>query len=97
MSFRAPAAVQRRIDELADARGCSRSLAIRAAILEATMPADAAPVPSAQEVLELLGEAARAGSVAAMKELRQYHEERRTRDDDPFAEFDELARRRTGR
>jgi hypothetical protein len=51
----------------------NRSKAIQAALVEATMPEDASAVPSEQEVLHLLGEAARAGNVAAMKELRAYH------------------------
>ena len=66
LSFRASAVLQRRLDQLAKARGLNRSRAIQAAILEATMP-DAEGVPSEAEVLELLGESARAGNVAAMK------------------------------
>jgi predicted transcriptional regulator len=96
VTFRASAVLQRRLDQLAAARGLNRSRAIQAAIVEATMP-DASGVPSEAEVLELLGETARAGNVAAMKELRKYHRERATRKDDPFAEFDELAQRRVRR
>lgn len=75
MTFRASAVLQRRLDQLAAARGLNRSKAIQAAIVEATMPA-ARGVPSEAEVLALLGETARAGNVAAMKELRKYHRER---------------------
>lgn len=75
ISFRASPVLQRHIDELAEARGLNRSKAIQAALVEATMPEDASAMPSEQEVLRLLGEAARAGNVAAMKELRAYHRE----------------------
>jgi hypothetical protein len=59
--------------------------------VEATTPADSQPVPTEDEVLQLLGEAARGGSVAAMRELRAYH-----RESGPgaLAELDELAHRR---
>ncbi|MEK6328589.1 MAG: hypothetical protein AABM66_13850 [Actinomycetota bacterium] len=96
VTFRASAVLQRRLDQLAAARGLNRSKAIQAAIVEATMP-DASGVPSEAEVLELLGETVRAGNVAAMKELRRYHRERDMCNDDPFAEFDELAERRSRR
>ena len=43
-------------------------------------------------MLELLGESARSGNVAAMKELRKYHRERpKGETDGPLAEVDELA------
>lgn len=96
VTFRVSAVLQRRLDELAKARGLNRSKAIQAAILEATIP-DASGVPSEAELLELLGESARAGNVAAMKELMRYHREHATQDDDAFAEFDELAERRANR
>ena len=63
--------------------------------MEAALPEGG--VPDGQEVLELLGQAARCGSVSAMKELLAYHREREAESDEfaEFAEFDELARRRS--
>ena len=52
-------------------------------------------VPSEHEVLLLLSEQARCGSVPAMKELRADHRERAAGDQDGLAQFDELAARRT--
>lgn len=88
-----------RLKELAEARGLSRSATLRALVLEATVPEDAPGVPTEDEVLELLGAAARAGSVSAMQELRTHHRERRAArsDANPLAEFDELAERRATR
>jgi hypothetical protein len=54
-----------------------RSAAIKAAIVEATLPDQADPVPDRDEVLTLLGEAARSGSVATMRELLAHHAEQR--------------------
>jgi hypothetical protein len=51
-----------RLDELAEARGMSRSAMLRALVLEATLPDDAPGLPDEQEVLELLGAAARMGA-----------------------------------
>jgi hypothetical protein len=61
VSFRASTVLLRRLDQLATARGLNRSKTIQAAIVEATMP-EASGVPSEAEVLELLGETARAGN-----------------------------------
>ena len=97
VSFRASPVLQRRIDDLAEARGGNRSKAIQAALVEATKPKGASAIPSEQEVLSLLRGAARAGNVAAMRELRVYHRERTGKTENPFAEFDELAKRRTAR
>src|SRR2546423_860339 len=97
VSFRASPVLQRRIDDLAEARGGNRSKAIQAALVEATTSEDSSAIPSEQELLELLGEAARAGNVAAMRELRAYHRERTGKTENPFAEFDELAERRAAR
>jgi predicted transcriptional regulator len=69
IGFRASPVLQRRLDELAEAHGGSRATAIRSAVVEATLPEHASRVPDRDEVLELLGEAARGGSVAAMVEL----------------------------
>jgi hypothetical protein len=97
VGFKASVPVRRRIEELAERRGGNRSAAIRAAILEATTPADAPLVPDEHEVLALLGEAARGGNVAAMKELLAYHRERRHgRGRDAVDQLDELAERRGG-
>ena len=65
VGFRAAPAVCRRLDELAEARGLNRSSAIRAAILEATVPEHATAIADKHEVLVLLTEAARGGNVAA--------------------------------
>jgi hypothetical protein len=48
-------------------------------------------VPAEDEVLRLLGEAARAGNVSAMKELRVYHREHSATEQNPLVEPDELA------
>ena len=95
VTFRASPTLQRRIDELAHARGLNRSKAIQAALVEATMADDVDAIPTEHELLCLLGESARAGNVAAMRQLRAYHRGRE-RESDDFAEFDELARRRSG-
>jgi hypothetical protein len=76
ITFRASPILVARIDALAAARGSTRSAAIKAAILEASIPAGASSVPDDHEVLVLLSDAARAGNVAAMKELLAYHRER---------------------
>ena len=51
----------------------SRSAAIKAAIVEATVPEHATAVADKHEVLVLLSEAARGGNVAAMKVLLAHH------------------------
>jgi hypothetical protein len=51
------------LDELAEGRGGNRAAAIRGAIVEASTPKDAPRVADEREVLELLGESARAGNV----------------------------------
>ena len=96
ITFRASPAVTARIAELAEARGSTKAAAIRAAVVSAATPKHAPAVPTEAEVLELLGEAARGGSVAAMKELLVYHRERRgvAGAVDAVAELDELAARR---
>jgi hypothetical protein len=100
VNFRASPVLLARINELAAARGSTRSAAIKAAILEASIPADAPSVPDEHELLLLLSEAARGGNVPAMKELRAYHRgeniDSGKSPDDPFADLDELARRRRG-
>lgn len=99
VSFRASPVLQKRLEELAEGHGGNRTKAIQAAILKAGDPASPNDVPDEAEVLRLLGESARSGSVSAMKELRAYHREQRDPDetaDDPLAGVDELALRRTG-
>lgn len=53
----------------------NRSAAIRAAVLEASpsAPGDLPPVADRDELLRLLGEAARGGSVSAMRALLLEH------------------------
>ncbi len=80
--------MRRRLERLAEERK-----AVRFAVLEATR-ADRG-IPSKEEVL-LLSEAARTGSVPAMKELMRHHAHQspgRMRRD-PLDRFDELAARR---
>ena len=97
VTFRASPVLVARLDRLAEATGSSRSAAIKRAILEATTPAETQPVPDEHEVLLLLSEAARGGSVAAMRELLAYHRERRQgRRPDAVDALDELAERRGG-
>lgn len=76
MTFRASEVLVARLDQLAEATGSSRSAAIKRAILEASTPANAQPIPDEHEVLVLLSEAARGGNVTAMRELLAYHRER---------------------
>ncbi len=77
--------------ELAEAQGVNRSAAIKAAILEATVPEHATAIADKHEVLVLLSEAARGGSVSAMKVLLAHHRLPRPAAVDPiFAELDEL-------
>ncbi len=61
----------RRLDELASARGLKdRSEALRVAALEATLtPTERQTAPDRDELLRLLGTAARGGSVTAMRTL----------------------------
>ncbi|HYH59581.1 MAG TPA: hypothetical protein VD790_10230 [Thermoleophilaceae bacterium] len=67
--------------------------------MEATAPMDRAGVPDEAELLRLLGEAARAGSVSAMKELLRYYQEREGDDakGSPLKGVDELAAHRQRR
>jgi hypothetical protein len=99
ISFRAPKAVLDRLHELAAAHGGNRTQALRAAIVEATLPKGAEAVPDEHEVLVLLGEAARSGSVPAMRALLAHHRSTDPPVDeltapDGLAALDELAERR---
>ena len=62
--------------------------------MEATAPEDQHPVADADEVLALLSEAARAGSVTAMKELRAHFRERSGLPAGSLGAIDELVARR---
>ena len=96
INFRASPMLVARIDELATARKASRSAAIKAAIVEATVPEYATAIADKNEILVLLSQAARGGSVSAMKALLAYHRLPQPAAVDPiFAELDELAGRRT--
>ena len=95
ITFRASPVLVARIEELAEAKKSTRSGAIKMAIVEATVPDHATGVPDEQELLVLLGQAARGGSVAAMRELLAHHRERKQpADNGVFAGVDDLARRR---
>jgi hypothetical protein len=97
ITLRATDAFAKRLDSVAKARGLNRSQMIKAAVLEASMDAkDLDAVPDRDELLRLLGESARSGSVTAMKALL---DERRRDGDDAEAPLvrsaiDELAARR---
>lgn len=98
INFKATEAFVERLDAYAKAKGMNRTQAIKSAVLEASMdPATRAAVPDRDELLRLLGESARSGSVTAMKALLD--ERRRDGDDSESAParsvIDELAARRT--
>jgi hypothetical protein len=97
VQIRASEPFLRRLDALAAARGLNRSQAIRAAVVEAQP--DALPLPPApdrDELLRLLGAAARSGSVPAIRALLD--ESRRAEGGGAAprrrSRIDELARRR---
>ena len=95
--FRASPALLRRIDGLAEARKLSRTAVLRAAILEATVDEHAAAVADLDEILVLLTDAARSGSVPAMKTLLAHHlrfPRPAAVDHSILGELDELAARR---
>lgn len=75
LTIRASADLLARLEALRVARGLAdRSAAVRLAVREAaTIPQDRASVPDRDELLRLLGEAARDGSVTAMKTLLAEH------------------------
>ena len=90
VTFRASPVLVARIDRLAEARKVSRSAAIKAAIVEATVPEHATAIADEHEVLVLLTEAARGGSVSAMKVSLAHHRLPRPAAVDPiFRELDE--------
>jgi predicted transcriptional regulator len=90
VTFRAPESVARRLDALSAAAGVDRSAMLRRLIVEASPEAvGRRELPDRDELLDLLGEAARSGNVSAIKTLM----ERVAVDDepDPFAELDAAA------
>jgi hypothetical protein len=94
VEIRVSPAMRRRLEQLAAERKTTLSGAIRSAVLEAT--AAERGIPSREELLVMLSEAARTGNVAAMKELLRYHERQGAgrKRPDPLDGFDELAARR---
>ncbi len=92
VAFKATEPVPRRLDQLAERHGMNRS----AAITEATRKPSERPVADQAELLVLLSEAARAGSVPAMRELLAFHRTTRRKPGgfDVLDELDELAVRR---
>lgn len=86
-------AFRKQLEELAASRKTTLSGAIKSAVMEVAMPDG--HVPTDQEVLEMLGRAARAGNVSAMKELRAHHRANEAETETPLAVVDELAQRRT--
>ena len=95
ITFRASPVLVARIDRLAEAQKVSRSAVIKRAIVEVAVPEHATAIADEHEVLVLLTEAARGGSVSAMKVLLAHHRLPRPAVVDPiFRELDELAARR---
>ena len=89
--IRTTPAFRARLERLAQQRHTSMSAVIKSAVMEWTAQDG---IPDQREVLELLSEAARCGSVPAMRELMAYHRERGSANQDKLAAFDELAARR---
>jgi hypothetical protein len=96
-NMRTTPADEARMARIAAAQGCSRSEAVRLALLKAD-GTPLADVPDEDELVRLLGERARAGNVRAIEVLLRISERstpmREPTSHDPFAEVDELARRR---
>ena len=63
---------RKRLERLAEERHTTMSAVIKSAVMQATSQGG---IPSEQEVLELLSEAARCGSVPAMEMLRWHERE----------------------
>ena len=82
-----------RLDALAEARGMTRSELLRTLVFEATLPPDAPAVPDTDELLRLLGVAARMGKVPAIRELLAHHR-RAPAAPSPLGVVDDLAARR---
>src|SRR5262245_56477298 len=92
VEFRTTPVMRQRIERLARDHNTTLSGALKIAVMQATKGTG---VPSETEVLELLGEAARDGSVSAMKEMRAYWREQRNDDTDKLAGYDEVAAKRS--
>jgi hypothetical protein len=100
VNMRLTAQDRARLERLADARGISRTEVVRHLLAEA----DDVPLPGPpdrEELIRLLGEAARSGSVRACEVLLARRWERgaaepppKASQDDPFAEVDQLRARR---
>lgn len=83
VSVRLSPALLGRLDELAKARGLSRSALLRALVADAALlPGER--VPSKRELLEVLAERARSGNVGAVRMLLERAER------EPTDELDEL-------
>ena len=90
ISLRLMADQLERLHMVAEARGLSRSHALRRLINEASLTADErSRLPDADELLALLAERARAGNVAAIRALPHRMERAADVDREP-SEFDEL-------
>jgi hypothetical protein len=88
----------RRLDALAEAHGGNRSQAVRAAVLSASLPEGTPEIPTRDELLALLGEQARMGSLPAIRVLlMEYRREPPERSPDEFTDFDRIIARRRGR
>jgi hypothetical protein len=85
--------VRRHVERLADTRGTTLSEAVRFAVTEASFPEGG--VPTREELLRLLGMAARAGSVSAIRLLlEEYRRDERPKLGGTLRVVDELAKRR---
>ena len=88
----------KRLDALAAGHGGNRSQAVRSAVLAASLPNDVPPVPDRDELLRLLGELARMGSLPAIRLLlAEYRREPSPPPmPDPLAQLLERRRARLG-
>jgi hypothetical protein len=87
-------AVRGHLERLAEARNTSLSAAVRWAVTEATFPEGG--VPTRDELLRLLGMAARDGSVPAIRELLAHYrrEEERPKRTGTLRVLDELRQKK---
>ena len=90
ISLRLMADQLERLQMVAEARGLSRSHALRRLIDEASLtPEERGRLPDSEELLALLAERARAGNVAAIRALLDRMERNADAQSEP-SEFDEL-------
>jgi hypothetical protein len=88
----------RHLDGLAEGYGGNRSAAARSAVLAASLPEGVPTVPTRDELLRLLGELARMGSLPAIRLLlEEYRREPAERSPDEFTEFDRIIAQRRER